>query len=279
MKKSFSLVLSALMCLCCCMCICTATVNVVGASAENRYASAVPYGGMIEGRVTDTVYYARKEDNDMYVNPLRLPLYYATDIENACCITAGGAVIGHYDRKYEELIPNHTAIQFMGQTAYAGYDSEVKSMHQQLYQLMGSTSEGTTVAGYKKGMTSYVQNKGRSIEISGVYSKSSLNKPSYMAALEAGKLLTVFLNGFSIVDDSGIDTYNGYDTILNNKVIGYHCVAAYGYRNIRYYDSADNLIQEDNYILVHTGFTTAGLSMVRLNKYTSVQDGYIINVT
>lgn len=279
MKKTLSLVLSFAMLICCCLCI--GTANVAIGSAESRYGIdvPVPYGGIIQGYATDTVYYSRKDVSESYENPLNLPLYIASNIENACCITAGGAIIGHFDRYYEELIPDHTVRVFLGIPTYGSQDAAVNAMHQELYKLMGSTSAGTSVEGYKKGMTSYVQNKGRSIEISSIYSNSSLNKSAYMSALQSGKLLTVFLDGFSVVSGVEIESFDGYDTISNTIVNGLHAVAAYGYRNIKYYDASDKLVQEDNYLLVHTGFASAGLSMIRLNKYTTVDDGYVINIT
>lgn len=265
-----------------CSCLCAVNVSVAGAgtSGEARFAeTAVPYGGLIDGRVTDTVYYSRREITDYYEHPYKVPTYLAFNMQNCCAITAGGAIIGNFDRTYEELIPNHTTITIRGQVIYGSQGDAVNAMHQELYQRMGSTSEGTTIAGYKAGMTSYVQSKGRNIEITSICNNYSLDMSAYMSALKANKLLTIFLNGFSIVYEAGIDTYDGYDTIYNTIVKGYHTVAAYGYRNIRYYDASDNLVQEDNYLLVHTGFSTGVLGMIRLNKYTKIEDGYIVNVT
>ena len=280
MKKFLSLSLSVLILYCSSFCLYTTFVwkdNFV--KPESYYATAVPYGGGIKNDVTDTIYYSYKEDNEKYINPYKLPIYIASSIENSCAITAGGAIIGHYDRLYEELIPNHTGITFMGQFVYGSHDEAVDAMHQELYKKMGSTSKGTTVEGYKSGMKSYVQSKGRNIEITGIYKNSSLNKSSYMAALESGKLLTVFLDGFSMITGDGIKTNNGYDTITQTIAEGLHTMTAYGYRNIKYYDTSNNLIQEDNYLLVHTGFASAGLGMMRLNKYITIDDGYIISIT
>lgn len=278
MKKTLSLVLSFVMLVCCCLCIGVASVTVVRADTHYGVDAPVTYGGIIQDYVTDTVYYSRREI-ESYVNPLELPGYIACDMENACCITAGGAIIGHYDRIYEELIPNHTVRMFMGLPTYGVQDEEVIAMHKDLYKRMGATSAGVTVAGYKSGMTSYVQSKGRNISISSIYSKSALNKSAYMSALEAGKLLTVFMDGFSIVSGIEIKKYDGYDTVSNTIVKGAHAVAAYGYRNFKYYDASDNLIYEDNYLLVHTGFSSEVLAMIHLNKYTTVDDGYIISIT
>lgn len=278
MKKSCSLVLSAAMLI---SCFSVSAVSVVSADAEseNRYAVAVPYGGVMQETVTDTVYYARRDISDGYINHYELPQYYAYNMLNSCAITAGGAIIGNFDRTYEELIPNHTTFQFMGQYTYGSQDDAVDAMHQELYRRMGTTSEGTTVEGYKTGMTSYVQSKGRNIEITSIYKNSSLNESAYRSALESGKLLTVFLDGFALVFEGNIRKNDGYDNIINTVVTGLHTVSAYGYRNVRYYDASDRLIQEDKYILVNTGFASAGLGMVRLNKYTTVDDGYAINIT
>lgn len=279
MKKSCSLALSLAL-LAACFGTGGAGVASAGAEEENaRYGVAVPYGGVMHEAVTETVYYARRDITDAYINPYKLPEYFAYNIDNACAITAGGAIIGNFDRTYEELIPNHNAFYFMGQYTYGSQDAAVNAMHQELYQRMGTTSAGTTVAGYKAGMTSYVQSKGRSISISSIYQNSKLNEASYRSALESGKLLTVFLDGFSFISTAGIDTNEGYDEILQTVVIGLHTVAAYGYRNIKYYDASNKLIQEDKYIYVNTGFGSAGLGMIRLNKYTTVDDGYAINIT
>lgn len=276
MRKTFSLLLSFAMLA---GCFCAGGARIAGAESESRYASAVPYGGVIQETVTDTVYYARRDISDKYSNQYELPLYFANDIANSCAITSGGAIIGNFDRTYEELIPNHTTISFLGKVIYGSQDAAVNAMHQELYQRMGTTSAGTSVAGYKLGMMSYVQSKGRNIVITSIYKNSSLNEAAYRAALEAGELLTVFLDGFAIVSEAGIDTYDGYDKILCTVVTGLHTVAAYGYRNIRYYDASNKLVQEDKYLLVNTGFSSAGLGMVRLNKYTTVDDGYAISVS
>lgn len=280
MKKFLSLSLSVLMLFCSSFCLFTTLVcknNFI--KTESRYATTVPYGGVIKNEITDTIYYSYKEDNEKYINPYKLPIYIASGIDNSCAITAGGAVIGHYDRLYEELIPNHTGITFMGQFVYGSHDDEVDVMHQELYKKMGTTSQGTTVEGYKSGMKTYVQSKGCNIEITGIYKNTSLNKSSYMSALESGKLLTVFMDGFSMISGKGIQTFDGYDTISQTVAEGLHTMTAYGYRNIKYYDSYKKLIQEDNYLLVHTGFASAGLGMIRLNKYITIDDGYIINIS
>lgn len=272
MKKSISLLLSLTLFFGCCSCL-----GVAPAADDERYAAV--YGGIIDRTEVDTVYYTRRDITDAYINPDELPAYLATEIANSCAVTAGGVIIGHYDLTYEELIPDHSSVYFMGYYTYTAQDEAVDAMFQELYTRMGSTSAGTTVAGYKNGMASYVQSKGRTIAITNIYNNSALNMSAYMTALQAGKLVTVFMSGLSIVYEASIRTRDGYDEITNTIINGNHAVAAYGYRNIRYYDSSDNLVQEDNYLYVHTGFSAGTFGMIRLNRYTNVDDGYVINIT
>lgn len=247
------------------------------AGSKTYAADVMPTGGVIHDYVTERVEYSRREESGKYYNIYELPMYMATNMTNACAITAGGAVIGYFDRLYEELIPNHTGIEFMGRYTYGSQDAEVNAMHQDLYRRMGSTSEGTTVNGYVTGLSSYVASKGRTASITKIYRNSKLDQ-SYMNALASGKLLTIFMDGFSIVNLSGVGEYNGYDEIKHCRVVGGHTVTAYGYRNIKYYDAANRLIEEDCYLYVHTGFTATGLAMVQLNKHMTLDDGYIIDI-
>lgn len=279
MKKSLSLFLGIITAICSVFCLNGAIKKETFGPVESRYASNVPYGGVIKYNITDTVYYSHKDESEEYVNPYKLPLYMASGLQNSCAITAGGAVIGYYDRLYEELIPNHTGITFMGQFVYGSHDDAVDAMHRELYNLMGTTSQGTTVEGYKKGITSYVRNKGRNIEVSGIYNKTSLDKSAYTSALKSGKLLTIFMDGFAMISGKGIQTHDGYDTITQTVAEGLHSVTAYGYKNVKYYDAANKLISEDAYLYVNTGFASAGLGLIRLNKYIAIDDGYIINIT
>ena len=243
------------------------------------YATSImPMGGQIHENITERVNYSYRDDSENYMNPYRVPAYFASGLNNSCAITAGGAVIGHFDRLYEELIPNHTGIIFMGQYVYGGQDDAVDAMHRELYARMGTEAGGTSVDGYVSGMDSYVSSKNRTATITRAYG-SSLDMSECINALNSGKLLTLFVNGFAIVAFGGLEEYDGYDEINNITVVGRHTVTAYGYRIIKYYDSSNNLIQEDSYLYVHTGFTSAGLGYIRLSKYVTVEDAYVINIT
>ena len=283
MKRTVSMLLSICFVIglvCVSGCAYVTVMPVSGDANEVRvYATDImPMGGEIHETITERINYAYRDDSRYYANPYRLPAYFASGLNNSCAITAGGAVIGYFDRLYEELIPNHTGIIFMGKYVYGEQDEAVDAMHRELYTRMGTEAGGTSVDGYVNGMKSYVSCKNRTASVTKAYG-SSLDMSASIDALESGKLLTLFLNGFAIVSFGGLEEYDGYDEVMNITVRGRHTVTAYGYKIIKYYDSANRLIQEDSYLYVHTGFTSAGLGYIRLTKYAIIEDAYIINIT
>lgn len=212
------------------------------------------------------------------INPNGIPSYFASGMSNACAVTAGGIVVGHFDKFYEELIPNHTGFIFGGDFAYGPQDDAVDAMHQDLAQRMGSDEQGTTVSGYVNGLGSYIRSKDRSPSIVSAYNYNNLDLEACMDALEQGKLVTVFMNGFSVIPFGGIVIEDGYDTIMNLVFTGRHAITAYGYLLLEYYDSYDNLVQTDVHLYCYTGLSM-GKGYLRLSRYTTVEDAYIINIT
>ena len=283
MKRAVSMLLSIwfVLALVCISGYAYAAVMPMSAAAreERVYAADImPMGGEMHETITERIDYTYRDASDYYANPYRVPAYFASGLNNSCAITAGGAIIGHFDRLYEELIPNHTGIIFMGQYVYGGQDEAVNAMHRELYTRMGTEAGGTSVEGYVSGMKSYVSARNRTASVTKAFG-SSLDMSACIEALESGKLLTLFLNGFAIVSFGGLEEYDGYDEVMNITVRGRHTVTAYGYKIIKYYNSANRLIQEDSYLYVHTGFTSAGLGYIRLSKYATIEDAYIIDIT
>ena len=216
--------------------------------------------------------------NTTVINPNGIPCYFASGMSNACAVTAGGIVVGYFDKFYEELIPNHTGYIFAGDFTYGPQDDEVDAMHRDLAQRMGLDSQGTTVSGYVNGLGSYIRSKDRSPSIISAYNYNNLDLEACMDALEQGKLVTLFMNGFSVVPFGGVYTENGFDTIMNIVFTGRHAVTAYGYMLLDYYDYYDNLIQSDIYFYCYTGLSM-DKGYIRLSRYTTVEDAYVINIT
>lgn len=248
--------------------------------AETRYyaTDSIPINGLSYETYNEYVFYDHSvEDN--YYNFQGLPAYFASGISNGCAVTSGGMVVGFYDRFYEELIPNHDGIYMSGSYVYRAQDDAVDAMHQDLYVRMGSDSQGTSVFGYVNGLGAYVRSKGRTASIVSAFNYNNLDFESCQEALNDGKLVALFVNDYSFLTYGGIYSYDGYDILINNVMEGRHVLTINGYLVIDYYNSENVLIQKDLYFHCHSGTPSAGSGYVRISKYTTVEDAYIINIT
>jgi hypothetical protein len=278
MKRFFCILCFGLLCVAVILPLHDTEQLTVGADdVEDRYCLTItPHGGVNINTVTDTIYYSYKQ-TDEYFNPYKLPEYYY-NVENTCANTSGGVLIGHYDRLYDELIPNHTGRALLGKYFYATQGAAIDNMFDSLYALMGSTVNGTTAAGYKAGLTSYVMGKNRHIAYTNVRSGTAPNYSACISALQSGKLLSLFFNDFEIVPTGEIKTFNGYDTVARTIYAGRHSMIAYGYKFESYYDANGNLIRKDNYFYVGSGLRSNALALLRVNGISEIDDMFITEV-
>lgn len=251
------------------------------AMSETVYAAS-EYGSNISARggnkietISERIDYAYKVV-DEYCSPNNVPGYLS---DYTCGVTAGGVAIGYYDKMYDELIPNHTGRIFMGQYLWATQGKEMQSVYDSLYTAMNSTSEGVTINGYLNGMKSYVSSRGRTASFTSAMSGASqMNFQQYKTALQSGKLLTVFLEGFSVLDFDLFRTYTNYDTIVIDISRGAHIMLAYGYLDVSYYNANNQCFRRDSYLRVSTGFSIPTLALVKLNQYCVIDDGYVTEI-
>ena len=109
---------------------------------------------------TETINYATKETTSYYI-PREIP-FYVGPAESTCASTAGGVLIGYYDRFYENLIPNFQAYyNFNGVIVYKTTTGETANVITQLYNLMGGELEhqGATFSEFQYAMDTYVSTK------------------------------------------------------------------------------------------------------------------------
>ena len=273
MRKTFSVMLAFVLVLCGTF-YCYGQVTVRANKEESVYAR----GGTPIDVKTDIISYSYTNE-DEYVFPDKIPGYISN---YTCGITAGGVIVGYYDRSYEDLIPNHTGSYLLGKWRWGTQGTEVNNMFSSLYTLMGATSSGVTVPGYKSGMTSYVASKGQTMSFTDVKATSGALNPAYKTALKAGKPLTIFLNGFNIVSFNGYLSYTDsgkYDKIVNEIYSGLHVMAVYGYLEVKYFNASNINFQTETFLYVCTGYTTNALAWLRLSAYCAIDDCYISHIS
>jgi len=228
-------------------------------------------GGIPIYTVKETISYDHKVEDEYFI-PVKMPGYVSS---YTCGITAGGNIVGYYDKMYENLIPNHTGKYLLGKWIWGGHGTEVTDMFTSVYNYMGATSAGVTIAGYKSGLASYTANKNLDISFTSVMNTNGTLNSAYKTALKGDTPLTIFLDGFNVVDFGGYLTYSGYDTLDTEIAVGCHVMAIYGYLEVKYYNSSNVNFQTETFLYVVTGFSVPKLAWLRISAYCTIDDCYI----
>lgn len=275
-KKLLSVSLCLVM-MCVCLCACYEGTD-RSSSEVSRYADTMqPYGGTLVDTQYRTVEYTYREE-ESYVNPYKVPTYNPS-MPGSCAVEAGGNAIVYFDRLYDELIPGYAPKYIWGGFTYGAHNDAISNMFSTVYNLMGTTEDGTSVAGFKSGMKNYVNSKGRSLDIiDAVGNYNNTNIDYIKNALKQEKLAVIFLDTYSVTAFGGFETHDGYDTISHYVCTGCHTMLVYGYHEFYYFDRNRNLITRDTYFYVATGFVTCSLGLINIRDFCNIDDVFVINV-
>ena len=241
-----------------------------------RYAEEIIRGGA-DGSATRDVYYTSKTIED-YVNPYKAPSF-VTSQSNACVVEAGGNVMVYYDRIFDDLIPDYTHKYIFGKFTYGTQNEAVDNMFDTMYDMMGTTNDGTNIPGFKKGMKAYAASRGHDINLTqftGSY--YNVNFEGLKKQLKAEKPAVIFLNTYSVTSFGGIVENVGHDIIEHTTFSGAHAMMVYGFKDIYYYDEDARLKQRDTFLYVSTGIGSLPLAMVDITRLCTVDDIYITEV-
>ena len=275
MKKAISVILSAM----CAAVVCLAFgFALVAAQADEARYGTDFQGGHYLGVETRTVNYAYYTV-DYYVNPYSVSNFVSGKV-NTCAVSAGGNILTYYDRLYPELIPNYQPEYLWGIFYYGSQNGGVNTMLDELYTRMGTDDDGTTVSGFKAGMTSYVKNNGRTVsfeKVTGSYHNVDIDK--IKSALKQEKIAAIFMSDYTVTDENFLKLYDTYSQINYNKFSGNHVMVVYGYYDIFYYNSNGSLVGRDTFFHVGTGDKVVlERGLVNICSYTQVTDMYIVNI-
>ena len=245
---------------------------VTSAVKDSVYAER---GGSLVASYTETVNYAYKNQT-VYMTDPKLPSYNPDGY--TCGIVAASNIIGWYHKQYSGLIPGHVAggiVPIIGTWYWTPQNAYIYTLASDLSTAMSETVNGVTMSNYLSGFSSYVAGKGRTATVTNLMSGGTLNYSSAKTALEAGKIISIFLNGYSL---GGILQGTGVDTLPIEEYAGLHIMAVYGYVEVDYFNAQNVNFRSDKYFLVHTGF--GGLhGFLMLNSHTTVDGTYITHIS
>lgn len=277
-KKFFGFVLVLMLVLCGTVGISVPSNLTARACAEGKTRYQASYeGSTYLGLYNETITYAYKLESNYTLSP-KLPGYGSS---LGCGITAGANIVAWYNKMYPQLIPGHTAGQtFLGTWIWASENPYTAALNSQLYSDMGAVGTGVTINGYLGGLNTYVTGKNKifsKTNMMGTGGIGNVLNQNYRAALQNGQLMTVFVDGFNILDGTNIQSNSsqGYDTVLMTQFTGAHAMAAYGYREISYYNAQNVMFRQDIYLSVVTGLGGLGLTRITNQPYGTLDDIYI----
>lgn len=247
------------------------------ANTENRY---LVRGGSPVGIVSERIDYTTRKVTTDVLFP-QTPSYVSG---YSCGVTGGGTVVAWYNSQVGGLIPGLASpgIKYGSTWFWAGQNSAINDMFDNLEDYMGNNgSNGVTTLEYVAGLGYYMYTVGgKTMSVSTVRAGNNSLTSDFYSAMKNGKPVTLFLNGFNLMDFSALGNYTNYDTIYLTEYEGLHVMVAYGYLTLSYYDSSSNTIpfREDTYLYVAScGFI--GNAWLRINSNCTLDAAYTTHVS
>lgn len=235
--------------------------------------NVAPEAGINATQTSQTINYVSRQVSTKTL-AIRFPTYIYSPAVGACACIAGGNVLGFFDRYDENLIPNHTSGTAIGNTfSYSIQDSAVKDVIEQLYDLMGTSSTGTTESGFIKGITDYCTAKNKTVTFTSCMSNGSLNFSLVKSYLESNQPIILFLSGYNVaelMESSNQDTFYYLESTANHVMVGF------GYKEYKYTLSAG--AQTINCINVASGIVERSSGLFNINYKTKINDALAINI-
>lgn len=223
---------------------------------------------------TTTISYVSKS-TDSYNMASKPPRYTKAPYDSCCAPIAGANLIGYFDRYYEDLIPNHTAGIARGSTyTYNSEDSYITALVKELYTEMSTTSNGTTLANCKKGLTSYCSDKGYSISFSSCMSGSSFSYSLAKSYMKSNKPIILFLSGYNV---GTLSEGTNKDTVFYYTSSDTHVMIGFGCMQIDYTLSGGST-KTVQYISVSSGLVAKDSGLFNISYSGTINAAYAVNI-
>lgn len=224
----------------------------------------------------EQIYYTNRVENH---KPLakRHPAYLPVDLRNGCVPTAGTNIIGFYTRFFPELIPGFTPGIAVGNFyLYYEFPNGIDPVLQTLSDYMGTNvgKIGTDIAGFKKGMTRFCNEKGRSISYNSCMKSKKFSFELAKDYFDMGQPSVVFVNAFQVAELSNKEDHENAKYVIATAP---HAMAGFGYDEITY-TLTDGTTRHDDYVMVATGLFSFSTGYFNVNNIANIDDYYSISI-
>ena len=250
--------------------------DVVSALSEVAYRAS---SDVVPVTSSETITYTARVETDVLAMAKRHPSI--KDVEdvyaNACVPLAAANVIQFWDRYQTNLIENYTPGALIGKNyLYKAPKDELKAVVGELYNLMGTNSgkAGTTVSQFKSGMTAYCSGKGYGISYNSCMTNGKFDYSKAKDNMKNGYPLVLFVDPFTLAE---ITANSGSDTIKYTKYNAEHCMAGFGYKDIKY-TLSNGSTRTDNYIEISSCIKGCNDGYYNINYNAGIDDAYGIYI-
>ena len=245
---------------------------VLAEATEARYADAP----ILSTAASTQIYFTSKDIVEERDTAGGAPLFnYSAGYQNACGPIAGTAIVAFYDKYYPNLIPGWESY-YPATGKYRGQGTTyVYNLFEEMYVLMQTNvkGDGVSESEFKTGLQTYITNHGYSASYTNVKSGSSFNYSACKNAIDNNKVIVLFTKPGTVYD---LSEFSDHDTLLDYNITGNHIMFAYGYLQIKYYNST-GLFHTETLLKVSTGRVAPSIAYYRLDS-TNLEAAYVVNV-
>ena len=141
-----------------------------------------------------------------------------------------------------------------------------------------TSAGGTTISGFKNGLSEYVNKRGRNISYSSLGGGSSFSISGLKNSIAAKNPVVLFTSQYVLTSTNGYEVASGTDEFITYHYSGNHVMVACGIKEIKYYNSSNGLIEEVTLLKVSTGFSQVDISYIFLDDPGIIIDSYSVNI-
>ena len=244
---------------------------VIQAELETRYADAP----IVASIASEQIYYTSK-DMTLVDTDGGAPTYTVTgNLTNACGAVAGAEIVSFYDKYYPNLIPGWDSYYTSNGKYRKQEGTYVPAVMNELYTLMQTNvnGSGTSESEFKSGLQQYFTKRNYSLSYQNIKSGSSLDFNACKAAVDANKVMVLFITPGEVYNISERTDHDNFDAYT---ISGNHIMIAFGYLEIKYYN-ASGLFRTERLVKVATGYPLTTTGYYRINS-SNLEAAYVVNV-
>ena len=212
--------------------------------------------------LTERIYYHTKRVYEHIMFP-------ATPVYNliSCGVGAGITIVGYYN-KWLDLIPNHVAGRWIGQSwSWTTSNQAIVNEAEMINQAMGGHgAKGVTFWEFMGGLGYHVVvNRGHNLFVTTVRENNNALRPTFSQQIRKGRLVALFMSGYNISGNGIGFNNNGVAQFTLTQHSGNHIMTAFGYREVFFYDINGHMFRHEKFVRVQTGISGNGWMRVNAN--------------